>query len=303
MTTTRPLVYVAAKHSQYQKHVVDRPDPRALRLLRDRDLVVARWRRADTLHRRTHERVLTLLHKLGAEVVTVRRPHAPFDPRRATLVVTVGGDGTLLAASHHVGGQPVLGVNSSPEHSVGNFCAARPDNLQMMLEEALDGSLPVMRLLRMRVVQNGQLRSARVLNEALFTHRIPAAVSRYILFDELGMEEQRSSGLWIGTAAGSTGALRSAGGLVLPLGSRKLEYVVREPYTPPTVRSRIRRRGFVAFGDSLTVKSKIDEAVVFLDGPYRRIKVHLGDVLEFSASDEPLGVLGIRRSRFGSHGS
>ncbi len=297
MITIRPLVYVAAKHSQYQKHVVDRPDPRALQLLRDRDMVVARWRRADTLHRRTHERVVTILEKLGAEVVAIRKPHAAFDPRRATLVVTVGGDGTLLAASHHVGGQPVLGVNSSPEHSVGNFCAARPDNLRMMLEEALSGSLAEMRLLRMQVIQNGRVRSARVLNEALFTHRIPAAVSRYILFDELGMEEQRSSGLWIGTAAGSTGALRSAGGLVLPLGSRKLEYVVREPYTPPTVRSTIRRRGFIPLGSRLTVKSKTDEAMVFLDGPYRCIKVHLGDVLEFSASDEPLAVLGIRRKK------
>src|ERR1019366_7356859 len=42
------------------------------------------------------------------------------------LVVTVGGDGTLLAASHGIGpGIGLLGVNSAPSHSLGFFWRAR----------------------------------------------------------------------------------------------------------------------------------------------------------------------------------
>jgi NAD+ kinase len=294
--TTQPVVYVAAKRSQYQKYVVDHPDPRAIELLRHHDAVVARWRKADREHRRTHDQVLQLLTRLGVRVVSIEKPHGRFDPRSADLVVTVGGDGTLLAASHYVGSQPVLGVNSSPEHSVGYFCAAHPSNLEEMLTSALQGSLRGVRLMRMRVDLNGELRAARVLNEALYSHQIPAAVSRYILRLDHRSEEQRSSGLWIGTAAGSTGALRSAGGAVLPLGSRRLQLVVREPYAPPGSKIRVRRH-LISHGEFVEVQSKMDHAILFLDGPYRRVVVRLGDVLRFSASEDSLTVLGLGKSR------
>ena len=38
----------------------------------------------------------------------------------------------------------------------------------------------------------------------------------------------------------------------------------------------------------------MDEASLFLDGPYRQISVRLGDAVEFAVSDEPLTVLGLR---------
>lgn len=295
MTVYRPLVYVAAKKSQYQKYVRDRKDPRTIELLASHDQVVARWKRADEAHRRTLDSVLTRLHQLGAKVCMVPKPHARFAPKNAALVLTVGGDGTLLATSHHVGSEPLLGVNSSPEHSVGHFCAARPDNLRVLLAEALDGTLKSTTLTRMSVVVNDRLRSARVLNEVLFSHSIPAAVSRYILEFEGRSEEQRSSGCWIGTAAGSTGALHSAGGLRMPLGSKKLQMVVREPFTPQGS-SLLMRRVLVPHGSALTFRTKMDRAVLFLDGPYRRIHLGLGDVVRFEASHEPLAVLGIVRN-------
>jgi NAD+ kinase len=296
VTASRPIVYVAAKRSQFQKHVRDRQDARAIELLARHDPVVARWKRADEAHRRTLDAVLQRLEQLGAEIRMVAKPHAHFRPRDAALVLSVGGDGTLLAASHHVGAEPLLGVNSSPVHSVGYFCAARPDNLRTMLAEALDGSLKATALTRMSVIVNDKLRSARVLNEVLFSHLIPAAVSRYILEFRGRIEEQRSSGCWIGTAAGSTGALHSAGGRSMPLRSRQLQLVVREPYTPPGT-SMTMRRVLVPWGVALTMRTKMDKAVLFLDGPYRRINLGLGDVVQFVASNEALNVLGVGAPR------
>jgi NAD+ kinase len=291
VSQTATLVYVVAKRSQYQKHVLDRHDQRAIELLARHDPVVARWRRADDAHRRTLDQVMDELGRRGATVRLVECPSERFSARDARLVMTVGGDGTLLAASHRVGPQPLLGVNSSPAHSVGYFCAAHPGNLRALIPRALDGSLPHLSLTRMKVVVNDRLRSSRVLNEALFSHRIPAAVSRYILEHAGRREEQRSSGFWIGTAAGSTGAMRSAGGRVLALGSNKLELVVREPCTPFGTTVLLRRLIVVA-GEEVMVRTKMDRAVVFLDGPFRRIFLRLGDVVRFSASDEALNVLG-----------
>jgi NAD+ kinase len=297
----RPLVFVAAKRSQYKKHVEDMHDPRAMALLQRHDPVVARWQDAHESHTRTLARVLDCLDKFGARAVLLSRPHAEFDPAGAQLVVTVGGDGTLLAASHNVVEQPVLGVNSSPKHSVGYFCAVEPRNLVEKLKRALDHELPSIKLTRMQVQINGRLVSKRVLNEALYSHRIPAATSRYILRCTQGTEEQHSSGFWIGPAAGSTGAQRSAGGHVLALGSRQLQMVVREPYIAPgkplkLTRFRVRQ------GDVVAVQSKMDGGTVFLDGPFRRFDVFLGDVVEFCASKEPLTVLGLDARRGWRHG-
>jgi NAD+ kinase len=144
----------------------------------------------------------------------------------------------------------------------------------------------------MKVTLNGRVRSRRVLNEALYSHCSPAATSRYILRYGSVSEEQHSSGVWIGPAAGSTAAQYSAGGKVLPLRSKRLQLIVREPILWGGKRIRCGRL-LVGPGKSVSLKSKMHDAALFLDGPYRRISVSLGDVAEFSASNEPLCVLGL----------
>jgi len=163
------------------------------------------------------------------------------------------------------------------------------------LLRALDGKLSKLRLTRMSVSLNGGLRSKRVLNEALYCHSSPAATSRYILHVGRRREEQRSSGFWIGPAAGSTAAQHSAGGRILPLGSANLQLVVREPYSPEG------KYKFLCFvvgaAQEISVQSKMDDASFFLDGPHRSVSVRLGDVVSFGVSSEPLTVLGLRGRR------
>ena len=70
--------------------------------------------------------------------------------------------------------------------------------------------------------------------------------------------------------------------------------MVREPYLPPgRVYELVRIR--LGSEEMLSVKSKMDDAVLFLDGPHQSIAVSLGDVCRFSASKEPLCVLGLSR--------
>lgn len=271
-------------------------DPRAISLLARQDPVVARWQNAHSAHTRTLDQVIESLDRLGARAVLLSRPHAEFDPEGAQLIVTVGGDGTLLAASHSVHCTPVLGVNSAPRYSVGYFCAAESRNLRTLLARALNDELPSVKLTRMQVEINGRLISSRVLNEALYSHAIPAATSRYILRCASGTEEQHSSGFWIGTAAGSTGATRSAGGRVLPLGSQRLQLVVREPYLAPGHPLKFTKLA-VKPGEAISAQSKMDDATVFLDGPFRKFAVSLGDTVVFQRSNEPLTVLGLDHGR------
>ena len=288
-----PRVIVVAKRTAYQRFIEEEGDPRASALVKKKDPAVRSWLESHAEHQRTVEVVKAELERAGAQVLVLHRAHAAFDAGGAELVIAVGGDGTLLAASHNVDDIPILGVNSAPKHSVGFFCAATRKNFRKHLELALSGKLRSLSLSRMSVALNGRLRSKRVLNEALYCHNSPAATSRYILQVGRVTETQRSSGIWIGPPAGSTAAQRSAGGRILPLASRQLQLVVREPYTPRGRKNAL-ARAIIKPNQRVTVSSKMDDSSLFLDGPQRTISVRLGDEIEFSLSDAPLQVLGLR---------
>jgi NAD+ kinase len=287
-------VILVAKRSSYRRYVQEGRDRHAYALIKAGHASVKSWVPAHREHMRTLEQVERVLESAGASVVIRHGAYNQFETKGAALVVTVGGDGTLLGASHNVGSTPVLGINSDARHSVGFFCAGHRENAERLLSRALDGTLHGVALTRMRVTANGNLVSQRVLNEALFSHLSPAATSRYLLRLGRIQEEHRSSGFWIGPAAGSTAAQRSAGGKILPFGSRKLQLVVREPYVPVGMRYRLLRI-FVPEGAKLVAVSKMVDGCLFLDGPYQRLTVQLADQISFEASDEPLNLLGLRR--------
>jgi NAD+ kinase len=309
-------VAVVLKRSSWRKWVEEERDARILALVDAGDETVRRMRPGHVDHTETIEEVRRALATLGVEATWHEHPHSfqlPARRNRCRLVITVGGDGTLLGASHGIGpGIPLLGVNSSPNFSVGFFCAAKKGSAGRAIAAALEGSLATVTLTRMRVELNGRVLLSRVLNEALFCHASPAATSRYVLrivrsdqsakswarIPAIEQEDQKSSGLWVGPAAGSTAAQRSAGGRVLALASPKLQYVVREPYRPWPIgaaRPRLPRltRGLIDEAQALTLRSKMRSAKLFLDGDHIAYDLSIGDVLTYQRSDEPLTVLGL----------
>jgi len=297
-----PRVSVVLKRSSWRRWVEEDHDPRIAALLEAGDETVSRMERSHTDHLETIDEVAGALADLGAIVTWHDRPHDFRVEGRCDLVVVVGGDGTLLGASHGIGsGVPLLGVNSAPDHSVGFFCGATKGHAHEALAAALAGSSKRVELTRMRVELNGRGLLDRVLNEALVCHASPAATSRYILRlhgldgEVRAEEEQKSSGIWVGPAAGSTAAQRSAGGRMLSLSSDKLQYVVREAYRPHG-ESLGMVSGLIGPAETLAIKSKMRKACVFLDGDHIVFDVSIGDVVTMRRSDEPLVVLGLTRS-------
>jgi NAD+ kinase len=289
----------------WSRWVDEEHDERVTTLLDAKDETVRRVRPAHVDHCETVEEVARALADLGAQSEWTAHPHKFHVAPGSDLVVTIGGDGTLLATSHGIGRDvPLLGVNSAPAHSVGFFCAAKKGTVRDSIAAALQGCLPPVELTRMRVDLNGRLVHTRVLNEALFCHESPAATSRYILRVVgprnvvIAEDEQKSSGLWVGPAAGSTAAQRSAGGSVLPLSSRQIQYVVREPYEPHREVFHM-AVGLVEAGQCVVLRSKMRHARLFLDGDHIVHEVNIGDSVTMSAADEPLVVLGLARGERG----
>lgn len=292
----RPRVALVVKRSVWQLEVQGGRRPQIRHLVGKEDPTVARLLASHEEHVGTVEEVKAALREAKAHVTQLPRNGEGFDPDAFDLVVTVGGDGTLLAASHAISRVPVLGINSAPSHSVGFFCGAKKGAVRPAILEAVAGDLHSMVLSRMSVRVNGKVITDRVLNEALYCHASPAATTRYIL--RLGdvEEEQKSSGFWIGPAAGSTAAQRSAGGRILPLSSKRLQLVVREPYVPSGAKLRL-LRCLIPPGQTLTVRTKMHDARVFVDGPDAVTDLDFGDTVEFTRSEDSLTVLGLGKRR------
>lgn len=291
-----PRVVLVLKRSAWRTYFEQRKDPRLKKLVAENDPAALRLRASHEAHERTVREVRRALSAVGADIVFSGHVGEPFSSAGADLVVTVGGDGTLLSASHSVIDVPILGINSAPSHSVGFFCGAESGQVAQAIHAATLGRLKRTLLTRMQVSVNGKVVAARVLNDALFCHVSPAATSRYLIrIGELS-EHQKSSGFWIGPAAGSTAAQRSAGGRVLPLASKKLQLVVREPYTPHGERYGI-RRALIPPGDTVVAQSLIQDAKLFFDGPDRQVDIGFGDIIEFTQASQSLAVLGISSRR------
>ncbi|MCS6857971.1 MAG: NAD(+)/NADH kinase [Sandaracinaceae bacterium] len=300
-------VLVVAKRSVWQEYLEGAKEQSASVIPPE---LQHRLERAHRSHEETLEEVARAFEALGLEACfQVRGEHPAIDA--VDLVVTVGGDGTLLWVAHEVGfSPPVLAINSAPEDSVGHFCAGRKGEVFSTFQALLSGKLPSFALPRMAVEVDGKLITQRVLNEALFAHFNPAATTRYVLSVEDGgstcSEAQRSSGVWVGPSPGSTAAQRSAGGRVLPPLSRRIQFVVREPYVADWSKPRHQalrlRKGTIPEGGRVRIFNQTREAKIFIDGPYRQVDVSWGGEVVFRPGGEPLVLFGYPRC-MGAKGS
>jgi NAD+ kinase len=204
------------------------------------------------------------------------------------LLITVGGDGTCLDTSHYASpAQLLLGVNSHPKQSHGALCHAHRKNFKKIFTDLLKGKARLLSLNRLQVRIQGKRLPILGLNDVLFANRSPAGTSRYLLKVHGKKEEQKSSGIWVATAAGSTGALRSAGGSAIPKASRNLQFVVREPFIHSGPSYKI-LKGKISAGKTLRIISRMSKAAVFLDGAHLQYDLEFGEEVEIRGAKEPL---------------
>jgi NAD+ kinase len=232
---------------------------------------------------------------LQRNIETVERDDAPLRPVHGfDLLVSVGGDGTLLEASHAVRGNTmVLGVNSAPAFSVGFLTGCRAPTFAATLDALMSGKLKPLEIQRLEVKIGKRVISQPVLNDVLFSADNPAITTRYRLISPDGEEVQRSSGVWISTPAGSTAALRSAGGPTLSLTAMQFAFVVREPYAPPGAGVQL-TSGVLERHPKLTLECRIPAASVYLDGHHRRYAIPFGDMVTFSLHAKPLRLVRLK---------
>ncbi|KAK4804015.1 hypothetical protein SAY86_003832 [Trapa natans] len=273
------------------------PNPQVLNYLDNRRRV----------HREATSFCQKILQKKPVQWESILRNDLSRPIRDVDLVVTVGGDGTLLRASHFLDDSiPILGVNSDPTkadevkefndefdatRSTGYLCACTVNNFEQKLDDVLEGRSVPSDLSRLSIRVNSETLPSYALNDILMAHPCPAAVSRFsfrIRQDNQSCSpllNSRSSGLRVSTAAGSTAAMLSAGGVKMQIQSRDLQYMVREPISPRTSSSLM--HGFVKPGQSMGVSWFCKEGMIYIDGCHLCHSIKHGDTIDIS-SDAPV---------------
>ncbi len=207
------------------------------------------------------------------------------------LVIAIGGDGTFLEAARHVKEQIILGVNSDPKRSIGRLCASNRGDFKNIFEKLIRGKCKVRILNRIKLRLRNDLKGIDVLNDILIRHQNPASMSRYRLSINGLKEEQRSSGVWISTPVGSSGAIRAAGGRLMPKESSKIQYKPRELFEWHNTKYRL-RGGIVALRRPMLISSLMRNGMIYVDGSHLKIPFNFGNQAYLSLSEKSLKVVG-----------
>lgn len=212
----------------------------------------------------------------------------------AGVVVSVGGDGTLLSAARRVVGSdvPILGVNLGKLGFLAEFGA----------DEALDYAAgrsvpawPVVErmMLQVRLGSGGEVKHALndvMLSQGVMTRLVTVRMS----VDGEYATQYRADGLVVSTPVGSTAYSLSLGG---PIISQSLRALVVTPVAPHSLTNR----PIVLPGDAaitLEVMTRSDEIAMVVDGQ-ERVDLSVGDAIEVTAAAKGLRLVTTgRRSSF-----
>lgn len=138
----------------------------------------------------------------------------PLNQIRADLMVTLGGDGTVLKAAREMPDRdtPILGVNMGQR---GYLTEVGPEGFEKALSKWIAGDFQLEKLWKVSVFLNNRL-LGEGLNETLMTPTVPAKMLRLeISLAGKKLFTVRADGLIVATPTGSTAHSFSAGGPVL----------------------------------------------------------------------------------------
>ncbi|MFH1174407.1 MAG: NAD(+)/NADH kinase [archaeon] len=169
------------------------------------------------------------------------------------LVISVGGDGTFISASHAIGDTPLLGVNAT-RFSVGFYTAATGDTIASMLS-TLD-AVPRTTLQRYRLFIDDYAIPEMMLNDVRIGDSNPAETIDDVRVNGKALQGKQYAILAC-TPQASTAWMWNEGGLVMPLHEPRLQYTFLS-----------RRNKQHLFAEDLHVKLKAKHGMLYIDGSY-----------------------------------
>lgn len=239
-----------------------------------------------------------------AEVLRTRGAHVELDlagtgnlavlARQADLVVSVGGDGTLLAVGRRLEGLPVpvMGVNLGKLGFLAEFGA---EEALAYVHGEYEPEWPVMEKMMISVKLPRSKGRYLALNDVMLSQGVMTRLVRVRMrVDGAYATEYRADGVVVSTPVGSTAYSLSLGGPIL---EHHVHALVVTPVAPHSLTNRpIVLPGSVNIG--LEILSRSDEIAMVIDGQ-ERVDLQVGDKVQLTAAERGLCLLSTgRRSAF-----
>jgi NAD+ kinase len=207
----------------------------------------------------------------------LEQPGTPLASMDVDLLITIGGDGTILHALQH-SNFLMAGINAG---QLGFLTEIPLDEIGASVDKILRGEYAVEERMRLKVMRNGQ-RLKDCTNEAvLHTSHVSKMHHFEILVDERPALNVRADGLIISTPTGSTSYAMSVGG---PIIDPRVNAFVLAPIAP----FNLAIRPLVIPADSIVEVRHVDrkDCMMVLDGQ-TEIAIGPDDVLAMSRSESP----------------
>ncbi|MBN2368425.1 NAD(+)/NADH kinase [Candidatus Woesearchaeota archaeon] len=226
------------------------------------------------------------LRKKGIEVLFHGREHVCAGQCSGKdIVIVIGGDGTFLRTSHHNRDTRMFGINPDPKKKEGFYMQADINDYKDKLDRIIKGKFKTIDLLRLSIEINGEKTYESALNDVYIGDMKPYNMFNYDISVENKKEFQRSSGIIIGTPSGSNAWLKSAGGIVMGLEEKKIQYIVREPYERKLTKGYTLIKGITEDKIEITFRSP---GIVVVDSIGAEHKVAREGKVIVKAADSPL---------------
>lgn len=185
------------------------------------------------------------------------------------IIAVVGPDGLVANVAKYLSGQPVFGINASPEINAGVLVPLSVDTGAHLLSRHAAGKAAQTSGLTMVQCEldDGQRLSA--LNDIFIGHSSHQS-ARYLLHVDGQEERQSSSGIIASTGAGATGWAASLapayGHPLLPTQTdRAVAWFVREAWPSPATGTTL-VNGMISDGQNLSLTVQSERLVAFGDG-------------------------------------
>lgn len=224
--------------------------------------------------------------KIMHRVISLLEVHADMIHER-DLIIVVGGDGTFLKTAHAMHTKiPFLCINADPTKTEGFFSQTTAATVEKKIEQILKGKCKPKQLWRLQARIDGTS-IEQCMNEYYIGEQKPYHVSKYIMDIGKKKEMQKSSGVIVSTAAGSTAWCRSAGGKVMPIDKRQFEFIVRDPYVGRLAKTKL-KKGILEKDATVTIIPVSENMILVADAVGKEYPVQKTSKVIIQQSEKPL---------------
>lgn len=251
---------------------------------------------------------LESMRKLGCRIITSADDKGMFsgiaemlEPEseysEAELVVTFGGDGTIIKAAREFApyGTPVLGINTGHLGYLAELSLSECD----MIPRIVNGEYRIDERMMLDAVieRNGELIKPALpaLNEIAIANGPVSRLINYKLFcNGIQIQASRADGIIIATPTGSTAYSMSAGG---PVADPSLECIIATPICPFSLNQRPVIYGADTKLEISSVSCRENDVFLTLDGA-DILPVYADDRIYISRSDIRARLVRLRHRSF-----